>query len=275
MRVFKPSARTQIIAPQQGLELLDLAGGRTWRPSKAGPWENRECEAPDRVLVLGSSILYGSGYEYPETWTAQVDLPGTCIHNFAVPAYGLPHKLARLEEELALDPRLVVWEVWANDANDFVWVGDRGYSLVPGTPLDPLGVPDAFGIPPYLNGLLFHSRAYEALALSSVKPRHVRHSFATGLDRVLAHVGDRDLLLVLPPVLDKPFAESVEHPTDFGRQARRWAEGRDVRVVDLAELLIDEDVEALRLDPCCHYSAAGHAVIAERLGPLLAQSQSE
>jgi hypothetical protein len=274
VRVTKPDARTQIIAPQPELEIWALGETRVWRGEGGLEREARGCQASDRVLVLGSSILYGAGVEADQTWSSKLALPGTCVHNLSGSGYGVEAKLARLEAELPeLSPRLVVWEVWANDANRFIWVGSRGYSLNPSIPLDARGVPNAWGLPPVLNeGLFRASRAYELLTLTGIEPSDGQPDLLGPLERVREGVeqAGAELLLVFPPTLDKPLSASVEEPTDFQRKVQPWAQQRGLRTLALAELLADQDHEAIRLDPCCHYNAGGHAVLAERLAPHLA-----
>lgn len=270
VRVVDPVGRTQIIAAGPELEILGEGDARYWRSPTGVQRENRGCVADDRVVVLGSSILYGSGVE--RAWSERLDLEGTCVNNLASPGYGVEAKQARLDVELETPPRLVVWEVWANDANRFTWVGERGYSLNPGMPRDHAGVPDAFGVPWRLNGVLFrHSRTYELLTLARATPLPATPDRRGPLDDVLARVTEAhsELLIVVPPVLDRPFAESVATPPDFGQDALAWAGENGVPTVQLAELLVDQDVEAIRLDVCCHYNEAGHAVLAERLAPFL------
>lgn len=273
VRLAEPDARTQIVRAGGGVEVLGQGQARYWRTEQGRVREDRDCAREDTVLVFGSSILYGSGVEDDEVWTQHLGLPGTCVHNFSGPGYSAGPKLARLAEEIQAAPRLVVWEVWANDANEFVWVGDRGYSLNPTLPLDAAGLPDAFGLPPWLNGALFRgSRTYELLTLTRIEPAAGRADWTGPLDQALsltAAVGS-ELLLVLPPVLDRPFADSVAGSTDFGRAATAWAQDHGIRSVRLAELLVDQDHEAIRLDPCCHYNAAGHIALGRALRPHLA-----
>ncbi len=275
VRAAKPDARTQIIAPRYGLEIWPLGETRVWRTEGGPAREALDCSAPDRVLVLGSSILYGSGVDPELVWSSLLDLPGTCVHNLAGAGYGVEAKLARLEAGLPeLAPRLVLWEVWANDANRFIWVGDRGYSLNPTIELDARGVPNAWGLPPALNeGLFRASRAYELLTLTRVRPSDGHPDLLGPLERVRAAVeaAGAELLLVFPPPLDKPFSQSLTEPTSFQQEVQPWAQEQGVAWLELAELLRDQDHEALRLDPCCHYNERGHALLAERLGQHLAR----
>ena len=85
----------------------------------------------------------------------------------------------------------------------------------------------------------------------------------------LAAAHEMTLVVVYMPTLSQPFAESAAHPLASYGPARHAFAAVDAVQVDAAALLTDASYEALRLDPCCHYNAAGMALLAERLVDVL------
>ena len=79
--------------------------------------------------------------------------------------------------------------------------------------------------------------------------------------------------LFMAPCLDKPFREQIGERALFGpkwgsqKAAAQWADAHGVARVELAELLVNEDYRAIRMDPCCHYNAVGHEVLARVMLP--------
>ena len=59
--------------------------------------------------------------------------------------------------------------------------------------------------------------------------------------------------------LHHPFAESVD---EIDRAYLDFARRRGVPLNPLARELVNEDYRRLRLDPCCHFNADGHRVLA-------------
>ena len=76
-------------------------------------------------------------------------------------------------------------------------------------------------------------------------------------------------MLLMPP-LDRPFAESAASGYVGYGPIRELAESAQVSLVDVAAELSGQDVEALRLDPCCHYNAEGQQALADMLAPMIA-----
>ena len=79
-----------------------------------------------------------------------------------------------------------------------------------------------------------------------------------------------ELVLLLAPPLHRPFeAQIADRQADPERDPYRfvasWAEANGVDMIRLDERLRAHDVEAIRLDTCCHYNAAGQALIADIL----------
>jgi hypothetical protein len=271
VRVFKPNPRTQVVAPGDGVEIWASGDTRVWRVRGYEARENADCQATNTVGVFGSSILFGSGVEGDETWSALLSIDDTCVRNFSGPGYGYEAKLARLREEVD-NTDVVLWEHWDNDSGRFHWVGERGYNLSVGVPVDASGVPDAFGLPAALNGLLLRrSRVYEYAALARLADMGGSGSVIDPLDAVLEAVGDRPLVVVVPPPLHESFVRTLRAPKAFMLGVDAWAEDHGVTVVHLAEEFVDDDYRELRLDACCHYNPRGHERLAEVLHPLLSK----
>jgi len=128
-------------------------------------------------------------------------------------------------------------------------VNVQGYRLRPDGYVGVLGVPDR------INHLLFDHSAfyrYAALAIGERGP-------------------DPDTLNMLVPedpstYLDRPFAESVD---ELDRGYLDFARKRGVALYPLARELVNEDYRRLRLDPCCHFNAEGHRVLARVFEPIV------
>jgi hypothetical protein len=85
------------------------------------------------------------------------------------------------------------------------------------------------------------------------------------LQRVIAraHEADAEVLAVQLPRLDRPFADTAAKP-DVGRHMVLEAAARaGAHTMVLARHLQDHDVEAVRLDTCCHYNDVGHQALAQ------------
>lgn len=292
MRVVDPTPRVQIVvdAPRnlEAPGLHTLHGEPVWRQIGTTPRENPDCDGARRVLLLGSSILWGVGLPAEQTVGPRLqatlnatDGPGRwCVHNHAQPAFTSAGKWAVGRDAIdALQPDVVIWEAWMNDAGGFTRLGDAAYNLT-GVPTDDAGYPTPIvPMPGALHHGLFHlSEAWRYATLASVRPtrdgreaawRHLTdHTLPAARDAVEAHGGT--LIVVYAPRLDRPFAQSVqEHATEVQgyRHVRGWVERSGTVAYDLAEALAGRDPEDVRLDPCCHYDAGGHEVLARTLSP--------
>jgi hypothetical protein len=284
MRGAEPPARTQVVRPAPpGLTLEENEVGLYWQKTPSDR-RNEGCVAEHpgrrRAAWFGSSIVYGVNLDGPEVFTGLLQSApegeGWCLLNYAESGYGFQAKLAAATASLpALRPEVVFWEVWSNDNARYTRVGDAAYNLDE-IALDAGGTPAAFPVPPGLNRLLFtRSRLYEYLTLALVPegyrrgPDIDRQLAREGLPAVKRLVEGSGGLLVLSfwPPLHQPFEDSVGRYYDA---ARAWAAAEGVPTIDVAERLRGEDYLALRLDPCCHYSAAGHRALAGIFGPALA-----
>lgn len=287
VRVLRPRPRAQPIEATgefrlrwiDDVPLWDRAGDPRGHPDLA-------CRAarPDAVdiVALGSSILYGVQLDAAQTWVpvAQRRLEeqgwSTCVHNISGPGWGAHQKQQALREvQQTLTPRVVLWELWGTDTLEYRKLGDRAWRMGE-LQTGPDGYPNPWALPLRANRLLFDGSAlyrYANLAVTPVGsssgdwPATLAGPVAEGLAAAEA-VGGR-LLLVVMPRLDRPFATSADQDRSITHPASQWlatVQGRPVRLVQAAALLREEEVEALRLDTCCHYDAEGHA----RLGEVLA-----
>lgn len=202
--------------------------------------------------------------------------------NFAQPGFTFDNKLALARRWVPrLRPALVLWEVWANDPRHYSVLGSTAYSLT-GLDVGPDGYPDAFGLPRLVNAWLFRrSRLYEYASIG-LAPTHFQpwavewREFAEKrlVDAFdLAARNGAKILLVLCPALDRELRASARSLDPGYAAAVDVARRLGVPYVRLDEELAAEDYRAVRLDPCCHFNARGHAAIADalhrRLLPLL------
>lgn len=283
-------ARLQPVPRIQQVFMLDEHvsehnGVPIWRAELSDERENFGCVGEHRVLVLGSSILYGSGLSTPESLGPQLapHLPGTCIHNIAQPGFTLQNQLAVAQRTLSgpladRPPDVIVLEVWSNSINQLRVVGDQAYNFGE-LELDALGLPNPFSLPAALNARLFTGSAVYRYVNLTRSPRRHRaiateewRAFSAGSLQeliALAEAHEAQLLGVFMPELSQPFRDSAAAPFPFYAPAHRALEAAGAEVVYAASLMGDAPVEVHRLDPCCHYNAAGMARLAAALAPLL------
>ncbi len=286
VRTLNPDPRVQIIrATQSPLRLVE--GEPIWEGHDSAPRQNEGCVAPgtENVLVLGSSVFFGTGLDADEIFTAHLQRaapPGRCYLNFAQPGTSARTKLAWARDTLSrVDVELVLFEVWGNDPGRYVLLGDDAYNLAH-LQLRDDGYPRWPPLPGPLHRAAFHSsRFYEYTAVTLTPTRGRRFLWKDLVADVMVPLVDlvaehgATLVLVPVPSLDRPFAEWADNPSLELAPARDLAAQRDITLIDLAQALRDEDVRALRADTCCHYNADGHEVIATRLGPLLEGTLSD
>jgi hypothetical protein len=284
VRLANPQPRVQVVRGY-GLHLED--GVPVW--TQARDRENRACvdQHPERLRVLffGSSITFGTGLSAAETFTTQLQerlnrlrpSPGFCVLSFAQPGFAFEQKLAVARREVArYRPALVMWESWA-EWFDFTLLGDAAY-CTKGYRLRPDGNIGVDGVPDTLNRLLLRrSRLYQHLAFAAAARDHsmteverARHFAATRLVKVpeLARSVGAKLAIYLAPPLDRDFPAQVAAPPDWHPELAAVARSRGVPTYLLQQELVAQDFRAVRLDPCCHYNAAGHralAAVMERL----------
>lgn len=261
-----------------GLHAVD--GVPVWE--QATDRHNRACveQHPERLRVLffGSSITFGVGLRAEEAFTAalQEELnrarpsPGFCVLNFAQPGFAFEQKLVVARQEVArYRPALIMWEDWV-EWRAYRMIGDTAYGIGDLRVRDDGYVGIRF-VPDALNRFLFdHSRLYEYATLTLGEeiervpgPPPLPIFVETRLAEVprLAQSVGAELILYLAPPLDQPFAELSRTPPDWHTTIRDWARAQGIPVVALQDELIDQDYQALRLDPCCHLNAAGHRAL--------------
>ena len=277
VRIVRPKPAQQIVRGE-GLHLLD--GVPVW--DHADDRYNRDCVAqhPERIRILffGSSITFGTDLTAQEAFPTllQVRLnelrptPGFCVLNFAQPGFHFEQKYAVARVEVArYQPALIMWEDWF-EWLDYHLLGDTAY-VTAGLALRPDGFIGMEGVPDALNRTLFlHSRLYEYLALTlgepADRPSEVEEVTAFASQRMvklvaLARAAGAKLVLYLAPPLDHPFAETAASPPEWHRILSDFARESKIASYPLERELSDQDYLALRLDPCCHYNAAGHRAL--------------
>ena len=95
----------------------------------------------------------------------------------------------------------------------------------------------------------------------------------------LARSTGAKLVWYFAPPLDRSFAESAAARSPTNNAWFQFAQTHGIPAYFLAEALVDEDHLSLRLDPCCHFNAAGHRalvpvmarIVLEQLGGIPAQ----
>jgi hypothetical protein len=242
---------------------------------------NRGCveRHPERIRILffGSSITYGVNLNADEVFTAALEerlnelspTPGFCVLNFAQPGFQFEQKYAVAREEVPrYKPALILWEDWV-EWHNYHMMGDAAYGIGDLT-VRPDGFIGLAGVPDPLNRFLFlHSRLYEYLALKFGERTYVPGPpevpvFANNqlikVVQLAQSVGARLVLYPTPP-LDRPFAETAANLPDWHGMLMDFARAHDIPAYPLERELVDQDYLAVRLDPCCHFNAAGHRAL--------------
>ena len=267
----------------RGLHVLD--GVPVWEESPDR--QNRGCPGrhPERaeVLLLGSSITYGSGLGADEAFShlleeklnEQQPTPGFCVLNFAQPGFSFEQKYAVAKQEVVrYRPALVLWESWV-EWMDYAMIGRYAYGVT-GYRLRSDGAVGIRGMPTGLNGFLFRNlRAYEYIALSVGEKGGLsfddqgRNFAKERLGRVPALASSVGAKLAIYPAtpLDRSFAETAASPPAWHDVIAEFGRSNGIPVYPLQQELLAEDPLKLRMDPCCHFNAQGHQVLA----PLMAR----
>jgi hypothetical protein len=280
VRVMNPTPRLQIVRPDVATTLEARDGTVVWTLDTPEITSNGCANAPEdafRVSFVGSSIFRGSGVSGEQTFTTalQQHADGWCVDNPSQPAFTAGQKRVVALDALKSPrpPDLLFWEVWTNDPDGYTLIDGVAYNLA-GLQTDVRGVPDAFSLPAGLNGWLFRTSAlhrYATLALITLSPKAIDQ--AAQWDELLARdllpvvekareVGT-ELILVICPRLDQSFDASTSRPPEVYGRVWPFAQQHGLRWIQLAQRLEGQDVEALRVDTCCHYNPAGHAALAE------------
>jgi hypothetical protein len=230
-----------------------------------------------RILFFGSSITFGIGLTAEETFTTALEAqlnqvrptPGFCVLNFAQPGFSFEQKYAVARIEVArYKPALIMWENWTEWA-DYRLIGDTAYGVGNLRVRDD-GFVGLRGVPDGLNRLLFlHSRLYQYVVLLFGEPvppgqeQGVTEFVNERLSQVplLAESVGAKLVMYPAPPLDKPFSDTAAVLPDWHARLLEFAEARGIPAYPLQRELIDQDYLELRMDPCCHLSAAGHRAL--------------
>jgi len=300
IRWVSPNPRVQVVRPSSFSsddgpgKVLDVEGTPIWRHRGSTLREHLDCDEPQRpkALLLGSSILFGVGLEAQDAVSGRLpellapDGEGWCVHNHSQPAFTAQGRLAVARQVLPiLKPKVVVWEVWTGDAGTYEIIGDTAYELS-SFPVDSAGFPRVSWAPAPIHHLLFtRSTLWEigTLALLQRDNRRYASAWRRVTDETLPEIlhltqanGGQLMLVVMPP-LDRPFADAIEPHRDFSfyRPLYTWAKREGVPVHDVAKALIHESHEALRLDPCCHYNEDGHRALAQAMAPWIEAASSQ
>ncbi len=278
--------RVQTVYSSDLSEIHVRDGRPYWIPrDRAHDRRNPDCleRGQAAAMLVGDSILYGARVPRDQALGGQLEAllrqrPGlgdACVLNASQPGYAFQNQLAAATALLdEVRPKVIYWEIWQNSVNRFEFVGDSVYNF--GSLVGPEGgVPSAFGLPEGLNRALFGASAlYRQANLRSAVEVSAEDS-ARRWDRfvveelplaeALAEGVGAELVLVFFPGLGRPLDETARRPSQGYRQVMDWADEEGHPWIWLAEDLKDQDVEAIRLDPCCHFNAVGLALVAEML----------
>lgn len=274
-RVGNPTPRSQVI-DLRSETLIQVDEHPVWVDPYHTPPEDCRDPSPRSILVVGDSIaVVGASAvdslgprlveRLSEAWNEPV-----CLRLAAAP--GLP-----VEGQAALarhlDPHaesdLLILLLWRASGASVVaghwWIETTQMATDPeGWPLPPFPLPSAWHAT-----LLAHSALWRYATLALARPLPVDIQADTRTHRTLfswAREHQMPVLLAEMPPLDRPFGSPWGRSVWLEELRATWTAG-DLPWVDVSAELASRgaDVEALRLDTCCHYNPAGHEAVAEIL----------
>lgn len=232
-----------------------------------GSRDLHEGDARRRIVVLGDSMVFGSGVEERERFTERLEAaePAWRVDNLGMVGYGPDLMLRALEQVgIGLRPAVAVMTIFSHDV----------YRVVP----EASGV--GFPVPRFvlddgrLSTVPYPSRAaWERLALVEgaryAWARYTSATFALNeaiLDRYRALAHEHAFV---PAIV---FAPSRSERFDDGRR-RRWlaayAATHGMPFLDLTEPLRAAGFERTYIPGDAHWNATGHQVVADALRPFL------
>lgn len=281
VRAVNPTPRAQVLVEGRNITLGETDGVVTWR-TRDPEVDEEACAhsaAPRHAVVVGSSILRGSGTTGPYVFTEQLrdraEAAGWCVDNLSQPAFSSEQKRVVALEALrrARPPDRLYWEVWQNDGGRYLRHEDMAINLG-GYELDSAGRPRWGSLPEAISGPLFEGSAlwrYAVIALgaSPADQHDPVERWRKILDADLLPVVEQakrtgtEVVLVVCPALDRSFAESEAKPHRGLGALWTFAGQHHLRWIRLEAALAGKDYLALRADPCCHYNDVGHAALAE------------
>jgi len=285
--VLEVSARSRPLDRVQAVDLTAVAsevkdGVPTWRSSgSVAERMGTPCGSRPEVVLVGSSIFYGSGIEAEESLRSQLAarLPEACVRLVAEPGYTFDNQHLDLSRYLQTTrPAVVVWEVWLNMPNRWSVVGDTAYNFGVHT-IEPGELPSPLGLPSSVNRVLFTQlAAYRHLVISQMSSegpswkvvwdRFVEERLATSVALLNRH--ETEVVLAYMPRLDRSFDQSTGDETGPYAVVRAHF-GEALPMVDVAAVLASRgaEVDAARIDTCCHFSPGGTSLVADALADAL------
>lgn len=279
MRLIRPRPRVQIVDPAHAPLVFEPGDPPLWWARyEAGPVRPLHCDdGPAQVIVAGDSVFHAITVDALDAKVAfrLADALG-CVIDVTSSGYLPYQQLASAKRAHArFGGEVVVAVVWKPSVRLVrfgpVWAeAERLETDASGFPLPPLPVPDAVH-----HGLVQASALwrYATLAITPPEdepaPRPLEQDYVALLD--WAEGEDLSVVLVEAPALNQPFAvtaDTREHDlADWMRRLEARAAAGGHAYVVLAERLRGLDVEAVRLDTCCHYNGDGHAAVAQAILP--------
>jgi len=233
------------------------------------------------VVGLGDSIMYGVWQTKEDTYLeqarrvlAQRSQRPVEILNLAVPGYNtMQENIVYKEVEGQIQPNLVLVHYWVDDVHQYRVVG--GYVVDLGDVSDDGRlVVRALPLPAVISDfLLVHSRLYDLLTQAVVGyRRQTQVSDWTRVSKPLAEIHERvqrtgGRLVVLASA---DLSGTSADPTSDLPLLQTFAASRGIEVIDLSQWLRGVDPKQIAIDTC-HFNAAGHRMIGERLAEYLLQ----
>jgi hypothetical protein len=270
--LFEQTAWGYRLHPARTLRLHPARGGpRDEIVSNAqgfrGARDLNDADSRPRIVVLGDSMVFGAGVTATERFTERLEAaePGWRVDNLGMIGYG-PDLMLRALEAVGLDPppAVAVMAVYADDPRRVapLYAG-VGFAIprwvVSDGRLETIAYPRPL---PWERLRLVQGIAYARWRYTTA----ARPVMQAILERWRALAAERGFL---PALVFVPRARDGFDDRRWRRWLGGWAAAERVPYLDLTETLHARGPE-IYLPADTHWSAAGHAVVADTVRPFLA-----
>ena len=284
--------RAKLITEEINGEPFWYFEGRDWNSFHGRGAEPVKVKPDLRIVWIGNSIIFGSGVEVKDTFIEKIagkmSAGGESVEgvNLAVPGYNLTNCKIALKRALPkLESDLLIVGLWDGGMYNTKLIDGVLYSADVEVIADqkiintlPFDVEDVARLARVSRVFGMVTTAFGVLGFDYQK-RSISNTdkMLRDLDEIKQLAGKLNIalkLLWLPP-LDRPFEVQLKDPNPklnskvikvvHFEAVKKYAAQNQIPLLDLRQLLLDLNVEDIRLDPCCHYNEKGHDIISKRL----------
>jgi hypothetical protein len=257
---LRPSRHAVYRYPATSPEALPLVS------NSDGFRSNRELDERDdrlRILVVGDSLVFGSGVRAEDRLTEQLESlePRWRVDNMGMPGWGLDLMVRAIERfGPKAHPAIVVLGVYTDDFRRVVpYYAGAGYAY----PKFELSGHQLITVPFPSPSFWERPRVVQFLIQSTWKLRRDRYNLNGALlDR---YVKDAATIGFRPVVVFLPGSGDTQEDKQRRNFLAHWAAEHSVAYLDLSEPLHRADLGNIYLPNNPHWNAAGHRIVAGQL----------